>query len=364
MATTTLEPPVVTTTASGHSGSVRGIAVDVPRRRTRRLVTTGVVALVLGVEAVLAAPYLGGAMTSLMQAADVWVGLAVLATAGSLTAFALVRRRLLQAAGLRVATASSLASVLVGNAFHMTLPGGVAFSTGYAFRWMRRHGAGSTVAGWNLAVNGLLSTASLAGLGLVASLLAGTTSWVRLAVEIAGVAAAVLGVAHLIRHPDRAAELARGLLARVDRLRGRAPGGDRVAETVAQLRAVRPTARDWAVAAVYALLNWVLDLVCLAACTHALGIAGLTPAVLLTAYVAGMAASSLSLLPGGLGVVDAALVLGLVAGGAAAAPALSAVVLYRLISLVGVVVAGWVVHAAQAARTSSPSPAASSWMTS
>jgi putative heme transporter len=362
MATTTLEPPVVTTTASAHARSDRGVAVGAPRRRVRRLVTTGVVALVLVVEAVLAAPYLSGAMTSLMQAADAWVGLAVLATAGSLTAFALVRRRLLQAAGLPVSTASSLASVLVGNAFHMTLPGGVAFSTGYAFRWMRRHGAGSTVAGWNLAVNGVLSTASLAGLGLVASLLAGTTSWVRLAIEIAGIAAAVLGVGHLIRHPDRAAELARGLLARVDRLRGRSPGagGDRLAETVAQLRAVRPTARDWVAAAAYALLNWVLDLVCLAACTHALGIAGLTPTVLLAAYVAGMAASSLSLLPGGLGVVDAALVLGLVAGGAAAAPALSVVVLYRLISLVGVVVAGWVVHAAQLSTAPSPSPVATS----
>jgi putative heme transporter len=316
---------------------------------------------VLGVEAVLAGPYLGSAMAALTQADDEWVGLAVLATAGSLTAFALVRRRLLQAAGVRVSAASSLSSILVGNAFHMTLPGGVAFSTGYAFRWMRRYGTGATVAGWNLAVNGLLSTAGLAGLGLVASLLTGATSWVRLALEIAGIAAVVLGIGHLIRHPDRALVLARRPLATVDRLRGRPAGaGDQwLAETVAQLRAVRPTARDWAVAAAYALLNWVLDLVCLAACTHALGIADLTPAALLTTYVAGMAVSSVSVLPAGLGVVDAALMVGLVAGGAAAAPALSAVLLYRLISLVGVVAAGWLVHAAQRSTAPAPSPAAS-----
>jgi len=43
-------------------------------------------------------------------------------------------------------------------------------------------------------------------------------------------------------------------------------------------------------------------------------------------------------------VVDAALVLGLVAGGTPAASALSAVVLYRLVSLVGVVAAGGLVH--------------------
>jgi uncharacterized membrane protein YbhN (UPF0104 family) len=282
-------------------------------------------------------------------AADAWVGLAVLAAAGSLTAFALARRTLLKAAGVGVSTPSALASILVANAFHMTLPGGVAFSTGYAFRWMRRHGAGTTVAGWNLAVNGLLSTGTLAALALAASLLVGTTGWARLAIEIIGIAVLVLGAGHLVRHPDRALAAAGRALAVVDRLRRRPPvsGADRLATVARQLGAVRPTARDWATAAAHAMLNWLFDLGCLAACAHAVGLTGLGTATLLTAYVAGMAASGLSLLPGGLGTVDAALVVGLVAGGAPAAAALSAVVLYRLISLVGVVVAGWAVHAAQ-----------------
>ena len=100
----------------------------------------------------------------------------------------------------------------MANAFHMTLPGGVAFSTGYAFRWMRRHGAAATVAGWNLAINGLLSTAGLAALGSGGLLLTGTTSWGRLAIEIAGIAVLVLGVGHLVRHPDRAIAAAGWLL--------------------------------------------------------------------------------------------------------------------------------------------------------
>jgi uncharacterized membrane protein YbhN (UPF0104 family) len=298
---------------------------------------------------VLAAPYLSGALTAVTGAADAWVGLAVLAAAGSLTAFALARRTLLKAAGVGVSTPSALASILVANAFHMTLPGGVAFSTGYAFRWMRRHGAGTTVAGWNLAVNGLLSTGTLAALALAASLLVGTTGRARLAIEIIGIAVLVLGVGHLVRHPDRALAAAGRALAVVDRLRRRPPatGADRLATVARQLGAVRPTARDWATAAAHAMLNWLFDLGCLAACAHAVGLTDLGTATLLTAYVAGMAASGLSLLPGGLGTVDAALVVGLVAGGAPAAAALSAVVLYRLISLVGVVVAGWAVHAVQ-----------------
>lgn len=188
------------------------------RRRGQQIAAGVVVALVLGTEAVLAAPYLGSAMAAVTRAADGWVGLAMIAAAGSLTAFALVRRALLRAAGVGVSTGSALASILVANAFHVTLPGEVAFSTAYAYRWMQRHGAGPTVAGWNLAVSGLLSTAGLAALGVSASLLVGSTSWTRTAVEIIVIAVLVLGVGHLVRDPNRALAAAGRSLAAVTRM--------------------------------------------------------------------------------------------------------------------------------------------------
>jgi uncharacterized membrane protein YbhN (UPF0104 family) len=334
----------------------------VPRRRPAILATC-VVPLVLGVEAVLVAPHLTGAAAALRAAPIGWVGLAVLAIAASLTAFALVRRRLLGAAGVRVSTGSSLASILVSNAFHVTLPGGLAFSTAYSYRWARERGAGATVAGWGLVVNGLLSAACLAGLGLTASLLTGGTGWVRLVVEIAGIAAAVVGARHLLRHPHRALRVVQWLLAIGNRVRHRSPdtGASRLAESLAQLRSVRPSGRDWTAATVFALLNLVLDMACLAACAAATGVSGLTPTVLLVAFVAGSAASSLSLLPGGLGVVDAALVLAFVAGGIPAAAVLSGVVLYRLVSLVGVVAAGWAVHGAALLGARRPAVPGASW---
>ncbi|MBV8996563.1 MAG: UPF0104 family protein, partial [Pseudonocardiales bacterium] len=89
------------------------------------------------------------------------------------------------------------------------------------------------------------------------------------------------------------------------------------------------------------------DAGCLAACAAALSVHGLTLPLLLVAYTAGMATSGLSLIPGGIGVVEPALILALVAGGVPAAAAMPAVVLYRLISLVGVVAAGWIVFAVQ-----------------
>ena len=329
-------------------------AVDhpAPRRRGRRAALVVGCVAVLGVEVALAAPYLGTAVTAVTQATDGWVALAVLASAASLTAFALTRRRLLAAAGVAASARSTLAAVLVANAFHMTLPAGVAFSTGHAARWMGRRGAGPAVAGWNLAVHGLLSTATLTALGVVASLSVGTASWARFAVEIALTALLVAGVGHLVRRPERVLAVARRALAAVNRLRRRPAdaGADRLAATAAQLRAVRPSARDWTAATVHALLNWLFDVACLAACAHAVGVSGVGTLALLAAYVAGSAASSLSLLPGGLGTVDATLVVGLVAGGAPATAALSAVVLYRLISLAGVVAAGWVVRAVQTAE--------------
>ena len=112
----------------------------------------------------------------------------------------------------------------------------------------------------------------------------------------------------------------------------------------------RSTARDWTAASSYALLNWLLDLACLGACAYAVGLTGVGPDRAARRVRGRHGDVGLSLLPGGLGAVDAARVLGLVAAGSPATVALSAVVLYRMISLVGVVAAGWVVHAVQRRR--------------
>ena len=60
---------------------------------------------------------------------------------------------------------------------------------------------------------------------------------------------------------------------------------------------------------------------------------GTDAAVLLVAYCAAMAAGALTIVPAGLGVVDGALVLGIVAAGAGSAAAIATVVLYRVVAL-------------------------------
>ena len=319
-------------------------------RRWRRGVLVVAVLAVLAVEAVRVGPSLTGALASVPAAQPGWVVVAMAAAAGSMSMFARSRRRMMGAAGVQVPARSAVAAVYVANALHATLPGGAAFSTAYVFRWLRGVGASRSVATWTLASGGVVASASLAGLGLLGSLLVGSgAGWVSLALGTAAVVGVALVVRCLQRSPKRAMACGEWVLRRVNALLRRPPAAGLAAleELVAQLRSVRPSGRDWLVATAFATANWALDVGCLAACAAAMGVSGLTLAVLLLAYAAGMAASSVSLLPGGVGVVDAALVLALVAGGIPAAAALPAVLLYRLISLGGVVAIGWVVAGVQ-----------------
>jgi uncharacterized protein (TIRG00374 family) len=119
------------------------------------------------------------------------------------------------------------------------------------------------------------------------------------------------------------------------------PAVGRLHAAVRQLAAVRVGPGPWAWASGAALANWLLDAACLALCCRAAGLEGVGVVHLLLAYTAGMAASSFPIVPAGLGVVDAALTVGLATGGATTGEAVAAVVLYRLISLVVVGGAGW-----------------------
>jgi hypothetical protein len=312
-----------------------------------------VVAL-LGTELVLAAPTLKGALTALREAQPWWIAVAVLAEVMSMDLFTRMRRRLLSAAGVRVRMRDALAAAYVADAVHLTVPGGAAFSTAYAYRWMRERGAGAAAITWTLVAGGLISTCALAGLAVAGSLLVHAASGLpALILDAALVVGLVVGAGRLHRRPDLALAGGRRLLAWRNTLlrRPRTQGDDALERLVGQLRLVRPGARDWMAAGAYGVGNWLFDGAVLAAAAAAVGTPGLSVPVLLIAYTVGMAASGFSLLPGGIGVVEPAMVLAMVAGGIPAAAALPAVLLYRLISLVAVVAAGWLIVAVQTRRT-------------
>jgi uncharacterized protein (TIRG00374 family) len=108
--------------------------------------------------------------------------------------------------------------------------------------------------------------------------------------------------------------------------------GGRVDELLSSLGSFRLSPAAGGAAGVFALANWMLDVATLALALVAVG-APVPWQGLLLAWAAGALASSARLTPGGIGVVETALVAALVAAGLPASQAVPAVLVYRLVSL-------------------------------
>jgi uncharacterized membrane protein YbhN (UPF0104 family) len=321
-------------------------AAAAPAWWRRGPVVAAVVVVLLGMELVVGWSSLVAAVHQLRTPRWGWVAGALLAEVASMGTYARMQRALLRGAGTTVPIRSHVAMAYAAHSLSVSLPGGPLFSTTFNFQQMRRFGASPAVASWCIALSGALSTGALVIIASVGGILARTDGgWP----ELAGYGVAALGLAVAVRlvaqHPDWLDRPARGLLGGVNRVRRRPPdhGRDRLLGFVDQLRSVRVRPSALGAAVVLAVANWLLDAVCLWMCCVAVGADGITATKLVIAYCAGMAAAGVPIVPGGLGVVDAALVLGLVAGGVAAGSAVAAVVLYRLISFGFIIGAGWLV---------------------
>ena len=316
---------------------------------------------VLAVELVFGWSSLVGALGQLRTPRWNWVAFALLAEIASMGTFARMQRALLRGAGTKVTIGRHVAMAYAAHSLSASLPGGPVFSTTFNFRQMRRYGASPAVASWCIALSGVLSTGALVVIASTGGILARSgDSWHKLVGY--GIGALVLAVAVrlLAQHPEWLDRPARGLLGGVNRVRRRPAdhGRDTLLGFVDQLRSVRVRPGSLVLAVVLAVANWLLDALCLWMCCVAVGADGITATKLVIAYCAGMAAASVPIVPGGLGVVDGALVLGLVAGGVPGSSAVAAVVLYRLISFGFIIGAGWLVwlvlrHRAKKSQSSS-----------
>jgi uncharacterized protein (TIRG00374 family) len=319
------------------------------RRRKWKLSAFAVLGAVLVAEIVLAVPYLERTSSALDSPDLRWLALALLTELMSMGAFARVQRRMLAAGGARVSMPRMAALTYAANAVSVTFPGGTALSSGYVFKRLRSWGATGPAAGFTIVASGLLSTLSFALLAVLGAVVAGRGGLGSLLVLAgAGAAVVVALIARQHHRPDLLVRVASRGLARANRIRHRAPdAGLGVLHRVAgELSAIRPRSRDWLAGFGFAGLNWVADLACLVASCHAVGATGSSLVLVMLAYLAGMSTSGLSLLPGGLGVVDAAMIFTLTQGGVSTVPATAAVLLYRLISLALVVGLGWLIWGA------------------
>ncbi len=318
----------------------------VPPWWRRKPAVAGIVVAVLGAELVLGWSSLAGALAQLSAPRWNWVAAALAAELASMGTYARMQRALLRGAGTKVSMRRHVATAYAAHSLSATLPGGPVFSTTFNFQQLRRFGVSPAVASWCIALSGVLSAGALVVIGAVGGLLARNTgSWHSLVGYAVGAVVVAFGVRQLAEHPHLLDRPVRALLGGVNRVRRRPPGHghDRLVGFVGQLRDVRVNPASFALAVVLALLNWLFDALCLWLCCVAVGAGSVSPVSLVIAYCAGMAAASVPIVPGGLGVVDAALVLGLVAGGLTSSLAVAAVVLYRLISFGFIIGLGWLV---------------------
>ena len=301
--------------------------------------------IVLAVEASLVWDQLAKAWMSLLSANWWWVLAAVAAAMLSMHSFAQIQRTLLRSAGVVVHQWRSEAAFYAGNALSTTMPGGPVLSATFVYRQQRSWGASPVVASWQLVMSGALQVVGLALLGLGGAFLLGAkNNPFSLLFTLGGFIALLLLAQAVATRPELIDGIGVRVLGWVNSARGKPPetGLVKWRETLDQLESVSLNRRELAVAFSWSFFNWVADVACLAFAAYAAGgkpsLAGLT-----VAYAAARAVGSIPLMPGGLLVVEAVLVPGLVSSGMTLPNAISAMLIYRLVSWIFISTIGWVV---------------------
>jgi uncharacterized protein (TIRG00374 family) len=325
------------------TGVVRASAPAVPAASRRRLRVAGSAAMLVAFVTCVVLfradlPDPGALWRDIVHAGPGWLACAVAAQLASMGMFARVQRRLLRAGGVRMSLPRAIRMTYAGNALSTTLPAGPAISVAFNFRQYRRAGAPARLATAVVLLGGVIMTGAYGAVGL-AALLAEPRSRGFAAAAVAAVAVlAGLLVVLAWRHGTHPWRLVRRALRPVLRHRLAARFTERLREGRADLR-LGPA--DWAMLISASLLNWVFDILSLAAAGRAVGMHTALYAITLAYFAAQAAGSLVPLLPGGLGAIEGSLAASLVAFGALTAPAGAAVALYRLVSFWGVVGAGW-----------------------
>jgi len=310
-----------------------------------RWVLIGIAVAVLTIEVVMVWEQLAKAWRSLLSATWWWVAAAAFAALASMHSFAQIQRTLLRSAGVEVKQWRSEAAFYAGNALSTTLPGGPVLSATFVYRQQRLWGASPLVASWQLVMSGALQVVGLALLGLGGAVLLGASkNPLSLIFTIGGFVALLLLAQTVAANPQQIDGIGVRLLSWFNSLRGKPTdtGLDGWRRTLSQLESVSLSRRTLTIAFSWSFFNWVADVACLACAAYATGghpsLAGLT-----VAYAAARAVGAIPLMPGGLLVVEAVLVPGLVSSGMTLAAAISTMLIYRLVSWIFISAIGWVV---------------------
>ncbi|NLG47977.1 YbhN family protein [Gordonia sp. (in: high G+C Gram-positive bacteria)] len=319
-----------------------------PWRRWLRWTLIIAVVAILTVEAVIIWPQLEQAWARIGELRWEYIALSLVAAMLSMDSYAHVQRVLMRSAGVAVRQRESLAVILASNAVSQTMPGGQVLAPAFIYRESRRWGASPVVASWQLVMSGLLAGAGLALLGLGGALLAGAkTSPFSVLFTVSLFIVFVAVMQYVASHPQALEIIAARLLSWFNGVRDKPAdyGTEKLHQTITQLRAVKLDRRNATEAFGWSLFNWIADVACLAAACYAVNAHPSIPG-LMVAYAAGKAVgTAVPLLPAGIGVVDSVMFAALVQAGMTTPDAVTAVLIYRIVSYVLVSLVGWAIIA-------------------
>jgi uncharacterized protein (TIRG00374 family) len=278
-----------------------------------------------------------------------WVPVAIGLELTSMAAFALMQGRLLRAGGKRLGHRPMMATILAANALSVSVPmAGPELGTAFTFRRFKTQGAPTALASWCLLVGGVVSWTGAIVVLVAGGALSGNDFVTLLAfVAAVGVVAAAVLARRAVTRSQLPPRLERALGWSVGRTASllhhpmEDPTGA-LREWLNDLRSLRLPASEWGKVGGLGLTNWLADAAVLAMSLLAIG-APIPWHSLLLVYGLATAVGSLGITPGGIGLVEGTLCLGLVSTGLPAALALAAVLLYRLVSFWLVMVSGWLV---------------------
>jgi uncharacterized protein (TIRG00374 family) len=218
-------------------------------------------------------------------------------------------------------------------------------SATFIYRQQRLWGATPVVASWQLVMSGALQVISLALLGMGSAFFLGAKhNPFSLIFTLAGFVMLIVLAQAVASRPDLLDGVGVRVLSWVNYVRAKPAdtGVKKFREMLAQLESVKLSQRQLGVAFGWSLFTLATGVATLVFACYAAGGRPSLPGVTV-AFVAARAVGSIPLMPGGLLVVEAVLVPGLVSSGMTLASAISAMLIYRLISWVFIAAIGWVV---------------------
>jgi uncharacterized protein (TIRG00374 family) len=285
------------------------------------------------------------ALDSISRVRPGWLALAVVAEVVSYVAYAAAEQRLLADGGANVGLIPLTELSVAAQAAAFCIPGGVAVTGVVTYRVLRRFEVAPALVVGVVFIVSLLYMVALAVVALVAAPVAGTQDVIPdlrpIGFGLLAFVGVLVTVVELLRRRGAVARAGRRLgqamdsFARRAGLEGAEPSGE-WGEELAQI-SFRPAAV--AVSTLLLMACWLGDALCLALSFYAVGVTPPWEGLLLI-YAGAQLAATLPITPGGLGVLEGSLTVGLVAFGGSEGSTLSAVLLYRLISFWGLLPAG------------------------